>query len=71
MNRTMTKVVIHTNKARVTISIANKLNLGSGLTIRDYFLGKLVNTIIFFPRSIVSLDPDQIACHSQVLPFKY
>ena len=48
MNRTMAKVIIHKNKARVTISIADNLNLGCGLKIRAYFLGRLINTIIFF-----------------------
>ena len=67
----MAKVIIHTNKARVTISIADNLNLGSGLRIRAYFLGRLVNSIIFVPWSVVSLNPDQMARHSQVLPLKY
>jgi len=67
----MAKVVIHTNKARVTIAIANNWNLGIGLIVRAYLQVRLVNTIIVFIGSVVSLDLDQIDFYSQVLPFKY
>jgi len=66
----MAKVVIHTNKARVTISIIDNWNLGSGLTLELIFLEDSSIASFFF-HGILSLDPDQIACHSQVLPFKY